>query len=112
MPEMTSKKLNEVINKRKNKSSLPTSFKSEGKTLTDPMEIADRFSKYFTNIGLNLAKSIPNVNLSFRSYLGDNNHPSINLKPTTTSELESICDMFALKKAPGHDSISMHIISY
>ena len=112
MPEMTSKKLNEVINKRKNKSSLPTSFKSEGKTLTDPMEIADRFSKYFTNIGPNLAKSIPNVNLSFRSYLGDNNYPSINLKPTTTSELESICGMFASKKAPGYDSIPMYIIKY
>ena len=76
------------------------------------MKISDRFCKYFANIGPNLAKSILSVNPSFRSYLGDNNHPSINLKPTTTSELESICDMFASKKAPGHDSISMHIISY
>ena len=58
------------------------------------MEIADRFCKYFTNIGPNLAKPIPNVNPSFRSYLGDNYHPS-----TTTSDLESICGMFASKKA-------------
>ena len=89
----TWKLLNEVINKRKSKSSLPTSFKSEGRTLTDPMEIADRFCKYFTNIGPNLAKCIPSVNPSFRSYLGENNHPSFNLQPTTTSELESICSM-------------------
>ena len=108
----TWKLLNEVINKRKSKSSLPTSFKSEGRTLTDPMEIADRFCKYFTNIGPNLAKSIPKVNPSFRSYLGDNIRSSINLKPTTTSELESICDMFASKKAPGYDSIPMHVIKY
>ena len=95
----TWKLLNEVINKRKSKLSLPTSYKSEGRTLTDPMEIADRFCKYFTNIGPNLAKSIPKVNPSFRSYLGDNIRPSINLKPTTKSELESICDMFASKNA-------------
>ena len=91
-----------LSSKHKSKSSLPTSFKSEGRTLTDPMEIADRFCKYF----------IPKVNPSFRSYLGDNIRPSINLKPTTTSELESICDMFASKKAPGYDSIPMHVIKY
>ena len=41
-----------------------------------------------------------------------NNHPSINLKPTTINELESICGMFASKKAPGYDSIPMYIIKY
>ena len=51
------------------------------------------------------------MNPSFRSYLGDNNH-SINLKLTTTFELESLCGMFALKKAPGYDSIPMHVIKY
>ena len=103
---------NEVINKRKNKSSLPTSFKSEGNTLTDPVEIANRFCKYFINIGPNLARSTPSVNPSFRSYLSDNNHPSSDLKPTTTGVLESICGMFALKKAPGYDSIPMHVINH
>ena len=76
------------------------------------MEIADRFCKYFTNIGPNLAKSIPKVNPSFRSYLGDNIRSSIGLKPTTTSELETICGMFTTKKAPGYDSISIHVIKY
>ena len=98
----TWKLLNEVINKRKSKSSPPTSFKSEGRTFTDPMKIA----------GPNLAKSIPVGNPPFRSYLSDNNHPSINLKSTTTSELESICGMFASKKAPGYDSIPVHVIKY
>ena len=41
-----------------------------------------------------------------------NNHPSINLKPTTINELESICGMFASKKAPGYDSSPMHVIKY
>ena len=76
------------------------------------MEIAERFCKYFTDIGPNLARSISSVNPSFRSHLGDNNHSFINLKPTTTSELESICGMFASKKAPGYDSIPVHVIKY
>ncbi|PFX11479.1 hypothetical protein AWC38_SpisGene24772, partial [Stylophora pistillata] len=107
----TWKLLNEIINKRKSMSSLPTSFKSEGRTLTDLMEIADRFCRYFTNIGPNLARSIPSVNPSFRSYLGYNKHPSINSKPTTTSELESICSRFASKKAPGSDSAEQQPVS-
>ena len=76
------------------------------------MEIAERFCKYFTDIGPNLARSISSVNPSFRSHLGDNNHSFINLKPTTTNELESICGMFASKKAPGYDSFPMHVIKY
>ena len=36
------------------------------------MKIADRFRKYFTNIGPNLARSIPNGNPCFRSHLCDN----------------------------------------
>ena len=76
------------------------------------MEIADRFCTYFTNTGSNLARSAPSVNPSFRFYPGDNNHPSIGLKPTTTSELETICGMFTTKKAPGYDSISIHVIKY
>ena len=50
------------------------------------------------------------MNPSFRSYLGDNIRPSTSLKPTTKSELESICDKSASKKAPGYDSIPMHVI--
>ena len=76
------------------------------------MEIAERFCKYFTDIGPNLARSVSSVNPSFRSHLGDNNHSFINLKPTTTNELESICGMFASKKAPGYDSIPVHVIKY
>ena len=75
------------------------------------MEIADRFSKYFTNTGSNLTRSTPSVNPSFRFYLGANIHPSINLKPTTTCEQESICSMFT-SKAPGYDSISVYVIKH
>ena len=74
----TWKLLNEVKNKRKNNPSPPSSFKSDGKTITDPLDIADRFCKYFTNIGPNLASAIPTVNsATFRSFLGSRDYPPL-----------------------------------
>jgi len=77
--------LNEVINKRKSNPSLSLSFKSDDKTITDPMDVADRFCKYFTNIVSNLASALPTVNsAAFRSFLGSKDYPPIILKPTDT----------------------------
>ena len=103
---ITWKLLNEVINKRKSRAPLPSSFDFEGKTITDPEEIADKFCKYFTIIGPNLAGAIRDVNSSVGSFIGDVNHPPITLKPIDPCELESICSMFASGKASGYDNIS------
>lgn len=109
----TWKLLNEVINKSKNYPSPPSSFKSDGKTITDPMDIADRFCKYFTNIGPNLASAIPSENsATFRSFLGSRDYPPIILKPTDIRELQNICSMFSPRKAPGYDNISMRVIQH
>ena len=75
----------------------------------DPEEIADKFCKYFTNIGPNLAGAICDINSSVSSsFIGDVNLPPITLKPTNLGELESICSMFA----PGYDNISMRVIKH
>lgn len=53
---------NEFINKLKSWAPFPSSFESEGKTITDPEEITDKFCKYFINIGPNLASAIRDDN--------------------------------------------------
>ena len=108
--KLTWKLLKEVINKRKSKSLLPSSFKAEGRSITDPTEIANRFCKYFTNIGPRLASAIPAVSSTFRSFLTGNSNTAVTLKPTTVRELENICSTFASGKAPGYDNIPMHVI--
>ena len=103
--------LNEVINNKKSKSSLPLSFKIDDKLTSDPMDIANGYCKYFTNIGPNLANKIPMTNTSFSSFLTNNTNDSMNvLKPTSTAELEEICQNFKSQKAPGYDNLSMHVI--
>ena len=47
----TWKIMNEVINKSKRKSPLPNTFNHGNKTLSDPLEIANQFCEYFTNVG-------------------------------------------------------------
>ena len=49
---------------------------------------------------------------TFGSFLGSKDYPPIILKPTNTRELESICDLFSPRKAPGYDNISMRVIKH
>ena len=66
----TWKLINEVINNKKMKRTLPSQFKIDSKIVFDPNEIVDKFCKYFTNIGINLANKIPSISTSFRTCLG------------------------------------------
>ena len=92
------------------KFAFPSSFEAEGRSITDPTEIANRFCKYFTNIGPRLASAIPAVSSTFRSFLTCNSNTAVTLKPTTVRELENIRSTFVLGKAPGYDNIPMHVI--
>ena len=65
----TWKLLNDLINKKKSKCKLPSFFKSNEEEIFNPTHIANRFCEYFTNIGPDLAKSIPASDKSHRSFL-------------------------------------------
>lgn len=101
----TWKLINEVINIKSKKPSLPSLFRSNGTTITDPLEIANGFCKYFTNIGSSLASKIPPTNCPFQDFLGSTVGETVFLKPTTENELKEICMSFKSGKAPGLDHI-------
>ena len=86
----TWKLINEVINKRKSRLLMPQSFNSNGRSITDPTDIANEFCNYFTNIGPNLENRIPTVNSTYNSFLTDRVRESIFLKPTNIAELTEI----------------------
>ena len=68
--KQTFKYLNEIINKTKNKPKVCSVFTYENHDITDPGEIANKFCQYFSNIGPNLAKTIPTSQSTFpESYL-------------------------------------------
>ena len=108
----TWKLIYEVINNRKRKPSLPSSFilHPDSRVITDPLEIANSFCSYFTNIGQNLASKIPLTNLSFQSFLAGNENEPISLKLANITELDNICRSFKAGKNSGYDNIPMYVI--
>ena len=102
--------MNLSINARHHNLTLPSLFKTSSCSLSDPIDIANTFCKYFTNIGPDLARKIPDTNVSYRSFLNSNCNESIFLRPTNVNELQEICSLFKSEKAPGYDNISMYTI--
>ena len=107
----TWKLINEVINKSKRKTPLSPTFNYGNKILTDPLEIANSFCEYFTNVGgPNLAKKIPDVNTPFSTFLSNHIKDSIFLNPTNVTELTNICHSLKSGKTAGFDNIAMNAI--
>ena len=85
--KMTWKTINTVRNRKKNNGKLPDKFshKNSSTTVTDPVNIANEFNKYFVETGPQLAKKILNDDISYRNYLVTENElltEIINLKET------------------------------
>lgn len=76
----TWKLLNQVINRKANKSKIPTTFIDNGNEISDPLVIANRFCEYFTNIGPSYAKKLPPSKVSPNIYLKDRISNSIFFK--------------------------------
>ena len=80
--KMTWQTINTVLNRKKNNEKLPDNFshKNSSTTVTDPVNIANEFNKYFVQTGPQLAKKIPNDNgTSYRNYLKGNYAESTSL---------------------------------
>ena len=75
-----------------------------------PVDIANKFCDYFTNIGSSLSSKISSTNSSPNDFLCRSLSESVSLQPLTVDELSNIVKSFSVNKAPGHDNISMKII--
>ena len=78
---------------------------------SDPVEIANTFcNNYFTNVGHNLPKKIPNSPNCPQTFLSGNFPNSIFLKLATESEIMEVASSFSSGKAAGFDTIPRSII--
>jgi hypothetical protein len=74
--------LNEIINKSKRENKkIPSTFVIDHQECSDPYAIANQFSDYFSNIGLNLIKMIPNASFSHISFPTGNYPNNMFLEP-------------------------------
>ena len=85
----------------------PSNFTVDNQNISDPVEIANNFCDYFTNIGPNLAKTIPRTSNSYKSFLTGNFVDSIFLDLTTEFEIINIVNSLRSGIAAGYDKISI-----
>ena len=86
----TWKILNSLINKTKGRKNYPTHFLDNNTKDTDYNTIANKFYSYFSNIGSNLAKNIPKVDVNYKTFLKGSYTNSLFFNDTTPEEIESI----------------------
>ena len=102
--------IKEVIGKEKiQQQNFPQKICIGNKEITDLKTIAEKFNKFFTEIGPNLAKDIDPSSVTFDNYLKNlkANQPEHNL---TLNELKDAFISFKLNKSPGYDEISFSVI--
>ena len=88
----------------------PSSFKVDNFEISDPIEIANRFCNYFSNIGPNLAKKIQSTPNSHLNSLVGQYPNSIFFNPATENEIIEISKSFQSNKTYGYDKVPMLII--
>ena len=84
---------------------MPTTFVHNQNEISDPLQIANKFCEYFTNIGPSYAKKLPHSDVAPDSYLNGRIFDSILLTPVTKNEIKDLSSNFKLGKATGFDSI-------
>ena len=108
--ERTWQILNEVINRKKYNSKLSSVFYSNNRDISDPIEIANRFCDYFTNIVPNLVKQIPVSVTTTGSYLRGNFPNSLFFHYASELEIIEIVKTLRSSSAAGHDKIAVWIV--
>ena len=100
--------IKEVINKKK-QNSYPTQFKIGNCKESNRHTIADKFNKYFTNIGNDLAKLIPRGVKDPLSYIPQSNSQTMYVAPVQSCEVIKIIQTLKNSSA-GHDNIHSSIL--
>ena len=77
-----------IINLKPLNTSLPSKILINNTELTDCKSIANAFNDFFSNIGRNLASSIPFGNASAMTFMPPAQEECIYLSPTTSEEME------------------------
>ena len=99
-----------MINRKKESKKLPSDFIVNNRNISNPVEIADRFCEYFTNIGPNLFNSIDISSRCFNSYLTGNMVDSLYFNLVTDIEIKEIINNLRSGISPGYDKIPMWLV--
>ena len=90
-------------------------FKSNGRDLSDNIEIANEFNRFFANIGENLASNVEqfdNHELSYKTYLQTHHAQNCRFELIDENATIKVIDYIENKSSSGHDGISNILLKY
>ena len=103
--------INEIIySKKSSKTIPPSSISVEGKTISDPQNIAENFNNFFTSIGKNIQKKIFPTKKHFSNFLKDPITDTLSISPTTPEEVYKSIQELQVNKSLGPNSIPTKIL--
>ena len=102
--------LNEIINRRQCNLTRPSAFRVADREISDPVEIANGFCDYFTNLGPSLVGKIPTSNKPFSSFLKSDVVNSVFFPSTYQQEIVEICASLRAGSAAGFDNIHIDVV--
>ena len=103
--------IRDILSKQKNKKSFPEYFTVDGINISNSIDIANGFNKYFTQIGPCLAQSIDKpTNKTFKDYLRDKCHTRLKFVEVNNECVMNIINNMKPKSSCGHDGLSIRFI--
>ena len=90
--------INEIICPKNKKLKSPNSLIDEGKIITNSKNIAEHFSKFFTEIGTNIQNKISPTKKYYTDYLPNPNKETLFITPTTDEEVSDIISDLNIRK--------------
>ena len=97
--------VNEVVDRKQCKHTMPNVFEVDGSRITGEKEIANAFNDYFASIGKKMADSLPTVQ-GFEEYLDLFPGPSLHLEPVDEEVVAKIMKNQKPKLSCGSDTIN------
>ena len=88
----------------------PSNIFDNGRSLTEPQEIANAFNKYFVNVATDIPSSVWYSKNNFHDFLHPININSFFLNPTDETEFKNIILSLNLSNAIGANSIPTKIL--
>ena len=107
--------ISETLNKNKKRKDEPLTFKCNGRDLSDDIEIANEFNRFFANIGENLASNMEqfdNHKLSYKTYLQTPHAQNCRFDLIDENATIKAIDYIDNKPSSGHDGISNVLLKY
>ena len=101
-----------IINLNNNNTSLPNCLNKGRRNLTDPVDIANEFNGFFSEIGKKLETKIIKTDITYDKLLKNPNEKSFFMKPTSEEEVKYLILNLNPHKSTGPSSFPTKILKY